>query len=175
MEIYKGSPNLKGCGASWSFNANKDGKSHGIYLNLITQVSWDQKSRLPSFKGGKESTVKFAAHEAALICRVLSGQKSIKDYNGGSDLFHTTKDTNSTIGLSFYSVDKERDGKNTTSYGYAFNITKKNKSDSSENVSYALRLTVGEAEELKIWLASAIKAIHSAKLAIKNEKYSKEK
>ena len=69
--IYK--PNPKSTGAAFSFQLTKDNKNKAIlYVSMIQQYSWNDKSKNGSFKENaknpeKSATMKLAANEAGEI------------------------------------------------------------------------------------------------------------
>lgn len=174
MEIYKPNPSVKGCGASFSYNSSP--KQSCIFLNLIQQVGWDKNKPGPgkgSFKGGKEAVIKFSVHEAGLIKKVLETRKSLRELNNNSALYHNTDTHKATIDLTYYSLDKERDGKKFKTYGFTFSISKEEKSDPKGALRFTLPLTIGEAAALESYLKVALEDIFRSAQAEKTRAYSK--
>ena len=101
--LYK--PNSKNTGAAFSFDLAKDKKGNAVmYVSMIQQHSWNDKTKSGSFKENaknpeKSGTIKLSANEAG---EILS---SFKTKTSSEDLFRKIDDT--TI-IKFTPWDKKR-------------------------------------------------------------------
>lgn len=141
--IYK--PNSKSTGSAFSFQLTKDNKNKAIlYVSMIQQYSWNDKSKNGSFKENaknseKSATMKLSANEAG---EILSSFKTRIPFLA----FHR-KDSDTTI-IKFTPWDKKRkikDQDGDTFYdtpAFGINVTR------NSAQTFRLPLEAGETEVL---------------------------
>lgn len=106
--LYK--PNSNNSGAAFSFDSthDKQGKP-SLFISMVLQYSWDNKSKNGSFKGNakdpnKSSTIKISANEAG---EIISSFRSRAPYSA----FHKTSEKQSVINLTPWDKKRKTRGK----------------------------------------------------------------
>lgn len=144
MKVYK--PNPRGTGHAASFSLTSSGKGQGIYVEIIKQKGWDEKSKTGSFDSSKENKInlKFTVAEVAAMMIVCQRQK------GEASFFHNTGTVTSSIKFAVYNK-KDTD----IPAGIALSVTKGEKKSS-------IPFTFPEAFALFKWFEFALNRIFTA-------------
>ena len=144
MKLYK--PNPRGTGSACSFSVTSSGKSKGIYVEIIKQKGWDDKTKTGSFDSTKENklNLKFTPTEMAEMLIVCQTKK------GAAKFFHNTGTITSQISFGTY-CRKDSD----VVAGISLSATKGEKKAS-------VPLTFAEAHLLGEWIRFALHRIFTA-------------
>lgn len=102
MKIYKPNPRSTGCAASFSINSIEQ----SVFLEIIKQVSWCDKSKVGKFDSSKENkiNIKFSAAEVAGMMEICQRRKGKKSY------FHKSDAGSAQITMSIYEKDGQPQG-----------------------------------------------------------------
>lgn len=99
--FYK--PTAKKTGHACNFTLTSKGSAAGVYLEIIKQTGWDDKTKTGSFKGGEKVKVKFNEGEVASFIDAINRGVEFKT-------FHSTADAKTQISFSPYIQEGEQKG-----------------------------------------------------------------
>lgn len=142
VTFYKPNASNKGSAAQFQFGLSPT--DDGLYVSIVKQASWDDKTKKGSFTANskdpnKSKKIKLNASEASAICRVL------KDHNTKWSTVHKNKEGKVTsISFSHYVKDNVK-------MGYGFGVGAK------DGESFLLSLTCDEGYTLGVFLEEYIK------------------
>ena len=136
IHFYKPTPKVTG--TACSFYLNK--KDNAFFSTLIKQASWDSNRKIGSFKNNKDNpsksvNIKFSALEIASIIDSIKRNQKFTGYHGSNQIVRFT--------FGPYTRKGEQEQR-----GFSFSVTKENKEDSTEKVSFLIGFSFGEAELL---------------------------
>jgi hypothetical protein len=137
IHFYK--PTAKVTGTACSFYLNK--RDNAFFSTLIKQDGWNSERRIGSFKKNKDNpnkkvNVKFSALEIASIIDSIKRNQPFTGYHGSNQIVRFT--------FGPYTRKGEQEQR-----GFSFSVTKENKEDSTEKVSFLIGFSFGEAELLQ--------------------------
>jgi hypothetical protein len=136
IHFYK--PTAKVTGTACSFYLNK--RDNAFFSTLIKQDGWNPERRIGSFKKNKDNpskrvNIKFSVLEIASIIDSIKRNQQFTGYHGSNQIVRFT--------FGPYTRKGEEEQR-----GFSFSVTKENKEDSTEKVSFLIGFSFGEAELL---------------------------
>lgn len=169
MQLYKPRRDNKGSALSINYSAktDKDGQKgdKSLYMQLIQQVSWDEKSGNGTFKDGKKIITKFAPHEIAAMLASIKRNISMADAMAVKYVFHDGEKFKSNIVFEpYFKSTKQGETwvKSTTQSGFVLKITKTSKENEANKDTIGLAFTWAETELLRVVLEDSLSHIASA-------------
>lgn len=163
MQLYKPRKDNKGSALSINYSAktDKDGQKgdKSLYVQLIQQVSWDEKSGNGTFKDGKKIITKFAPHEIAAMIASIKKNISMADAMAVKYVFHDGEKFKSNIVFEpyFKSVKQGENWiKSEKQSGFVLKVTKTSKENESNKDTIGLAFTWAETELLRVVLEDAL-------------------
>lgn len=136
IHFYKPTPKVTG--TACSFYLNK--KDNAFFSTLIKQDGWNSERRIGSFKNNKDNpnkrvNIKFSSLEIASIMDSIKRNQKFSGYHGSNQIVRFT--------FGPYTRKGEEEQR-----GFSFSVTKENKEDSTQKVSFLIGFNFGEAELL---------------------------
>lgn len=163
MKLYKPRRDNKGSALSINYSAktDKDGQKgdKSLYLQLVQQVSWDEKSGNGTFKDGKKIITKFAPHEIAAMIASIKKNISMADAMAVKYVFHDGDKFKSNIVFEpyFKSVKQGNDWvKSENQSGFVLKVTKTNKENEANKDTIGIAFTWAETELLRVVLEDSL-------------------
>lgn len=182
MQLYKPRKDNKGSALSINYSAktDKDGQKgdKSLYVQLIQQVGWDEKSGNGTFKDGKKIITKFAPHEIAAILASIKRNISMADAMNVKYVFHDGEKFKSNIVFEpYFKSTKQGDVwvKSANQSGFVLKVTKTSKEDENNKDTIGLAFTWAETELLRVVLEDSLSHIASAWYAENIGRVSKKK
>lgn len=165
LQLFKANSRGTGCAGTFSFNS----KERCGFIELIQQVSWDDKNQTGVFKGGNRTVLKLSLFEIGGMIDTLQSGREFKGY-------HSSADTVQTIKFAPYYA-KNADGSKGALKGFAISVHRKD-GDAGSEKSFHIGITFSEAATLKQYWIFALEHIFSGIYSDdkkKAEEYKKKK
>lgn len=149
IHFYKPNKWNTGCCCSFSFNTS----DNSFYLQLLKQLSWDEKLQRGKFDTESKSICKLAPNEIGSIIDTIESGREFKN-------FHKNPKENT----SFSFKPKMKENQKT---GFNFSLTKT--PVSGEKKSYSMNFDFGESKLLKQYLSTGLSMYSQAAIKKNNE------
>lgn len=150
LQFYKPNPKNTGSGCSFKYSAKDD----CIFVNMIKQASWDDKTKRGSFAGNSQNpkmscSVKLSLTEASDI---ISAMRRNSDVSA----FHDSAKQVTRIKFSPYVRPLKEDPTKSAQVGYSFSVSKESKENAQDKTSFLIGFTFGEGIRLESFFCFAI-------------------
>lgn len=146
LAFYKPNKSVKGSLANFSFSSKGDKK--GIFVEMVKQTGWDEKTAKGSFKEGEKVNIKLSLIEAAAIIRAIEQNCSAAE----KGFYHSSESGSAYINFTPY----ERGG---SQVGFSLSVSKQE--GSSDKKNFYIGFDFNEARLLQEFLSFALEHIFS--------------
>lgn len=169
LQLYKSNKSLKGCAASFKFNS-KDGK---LWINLIKQVSYDEKRHIGSFKDGTKIAISVGLWEIGSFLEAFEKNTSFATVHS-FEKEGVKEYTNIKLAPYMAKVAKKNDDDDkedefvTVQKGFGLTVSK-GKEDNK--IALLLPINFGEVQVLKEYLKFVLNHCFSAIYAADKKAY----
>jgi hypothetical protein len=167
LRFYKPNKAVKGVACHLFFNSKIDdnNKAGSVFLEVISQTGWDETKKSGTFSNGDQGVIKFSPTEVSLFRGCLKEKVALKDLNGGSALYHTSPDADTSIDFLPY----VREG---NFIGFSMFISRKGKGkNAGKNKDWRVGFTIPEMYLLEEYFRFSLEHIFSGLYSADIKKY----